>query len=61
MHDETFDEMLTREIKPNVITFHSMLVGCSKIGDLEAASEILKLMECMNVPRDRLIYNAYLK
>jgi len=57
---EAFDEMLTREITPNVITFHSMLTGCSRIGDLEAATEILKLMECMGVARDRLIYNAYL-
>lgn len=35
---EVFDEILTKEITPNVITFHSMIVGCSRLGDLEAGS-----------------------
>ena len=58
---EVFDEMIAREIKPDVRTFHNMIVGCSNCGDLEAATELLRLMECMYIPRNEYIYNAYLR
>ena len=58
---EVFDEMIAREIMPDLYTFNNMILGCSNCGDLEAATELLKLMECMNIERNEYIYNAYLR
>jgi pentatricopeptide repeat protein len=57
---EAFKAMVAMGIRPNREVFTSLLVACSRIGDLESAERVMNQMAEFRVEKDDIVYNTFI-
>eukprot|EP01097_Dermamoeba_algensis_P011586 TRINITY_DN9011_c0_g1_i1.p1 TRINITY_DN9011_c0_g1~~TRINITY_DN9011_c0_g1_i1.p1 ORF type:complete len:272 (+),score=47.61 TRINITY_DN9011_c0_g1_i1:67-816(+) len=53
-----FEEMKSKDLKPDIITFNSMISGYGKKGDMGGMSELFNLMLAMGIQPDEVTFSC---